>query len=540
MRVGDDEQVEPVQAVQGLGQPRDGVAAVTRDHHGADRALLVDLVGRQVHRIEPARRGDTRRLHALLARARLAAGLGRHFVEARLQPVVLDLPDAGPMLPAAFDEPVIERQRRHIEAEIGRALNVGVSAEDVGAGARLADIAGGQAEDAQSPDIGGADRVLGRAHAPDQRRGLLLGKELGDALELLARNPGDPLDLLGRPLGDFLADVVHAVDALADEVLVLPAVLEDVPEHAPGDRNVGAGADPHVLGRMRGGAREARVDDHEVGAVDLLAGQDVLHRDRVRLGRVAPHDDHGPGIAQVVVGIGLGAVAPGVGHARHRGRVADASLMVGVVGPPEGAELPQQIGRLVGVLGRAQPVDGVGAVRLADLEELVADLLDGLIPRDAVPLPACELHRVFQAPVAGHEFANGRALGAMRAAVDRACPGRLLADPDAVHDLGGDRAAHRAMGADVPPDGHVRPADRGAGGVGLAHRPELDRAGRREASGHETGPAQEAAPVEGRCGRLPWKHRRPRWTGLTGSALDQHAGRSSAAMRPLTRGTWPL
>ena len=42
--------------------------------------------------------------------------------------------------------------------------------------------------------------------------------------------PGYALDLVGRPLLDLLADIVHAVDALLDEFLVLPAILEDVPE----------------------------------------------------------------------------------------------------------------------------------------------------------------------------------------------------------------------------------------------------------------------------------------------------------------------
>ncbi len=57
------------------------------------------------------------------------------IVEARLEPLEVDLPDPRPVLPGAFDEAVIERQRHDIEAEIGRALHVGVAAEDVGAGA---------------------------------------------------------------------------------------------------------------------------------------------------------------------------------------------------------------------------------------------------------------------------------------------------------------------------------------------------------------------------------------------------------------------
>ena len=189
--------------------------------------------------------------------------------------------------------------------------------------------------------------------------GFSLGEDLGDALELRVRNAGDALDLLGRPLLDLLADVVHAVDALADELLVLPAVLEDVPEHPPDHRDVGAGADAHILGGMRGGAGEARLDDDEVRPVELLALDQVLQRHRMRFRRIAAHDDHGLGVADVVVAVGHRAVAPGIGHARDRGRMADARLVVDVVGAPERGELAVEIGALVGELGGAQPVDRI-------------------------------------------------------------------------------------------------------------------------------------------------------------------------------------
>ena len=143
--------------------------------------------------VEPARQRDAGRLHDLLV------------VEAAEQEVVVDLPDARPMLPGAFGEAVVERQRHDIEADVGGALHVVVAAEDVGAGAGLADIAGQQQRDAARPHVGGADRVLGLAHAPDQRRRLLRREHLGDALELLARHAGDALDFLRRPLLDFLA-----------------------------------------------------------------------------------------------------------------------------------------------------------------------------------------------------------------------------------------------------------------------------------------------------------------------------------------------
>ena len=55
--------------------------------------------------------------------------------------------------------------------------------------------------------------------------------------------------------------------------------------------------------------------------------------------------------------------------------MADTGLMVRVVGAPESREFAVQVGAFVGELGRAQPVDGIGAPLLADLQQLVADLL---------------------------------------------------------------------------------------------------------------------------------------------------------------------
>src|ERR1051325_2008846 len=53
--------------------------------------------------------------------------------------------------------------------------------------------------------------------------------------------------------------VFEAVDALADEFLVFPAVLDDVPHDPVQHRDDGAGPDAHVFGGMRGGAGHARL-----------------------------------------------------------------------------------------------------------------------------------------------------------------------------------------------------------------------------------------------------------------------------------------
>ena len=400
------------------------------------------------------------------------------------------------MLPPALRQAIITGQRRDIQTEIRRALHVAMPAEDVGPGTRRTDVAGRQQQVAIGAHVRRADRVLRAAHAPDEGRRLLRREGLGDPLEVRLRNAGDALDLGRIVLLHLLADLVHSPDALADELLILPAVLEDVPHDPPDDGDVGARAHADVIRRVRRRPGEARIDDDDVRAVGLLARQDVLERDRMRLGRVRPHEDDGLGVADVVVAVGHGAVAPCVRHSRDRRRVADARLVVDVVGAPERRELAEQIRALVRELGRAEQIDAVGPAGLADRQHLVADLVDGLVPRDADPLAVFLLHRIFQAAVAVDDLTDRRALGAMGAAVDRAVPGGLLTDPDAVLDLGLDRAADRAMRADVGFDLDGL-AEIDHSGLGLADRAGTERPKCGQTADGEAGRPEERPTVDG-------------------------------------------
>src|ERR1035437_6989350 len=309
------------------------------------------------------------------------------------------------MLPRAFSETVVEWQGHDIEPDVGRALDVVVAAEDVGSSAGLADIAGCQQRDAACADVGCADRVLGLAHAPDQRRRLLRREHLRHALELLSRNAANAFDLVGSPFVDFLARLLEAVDALFDEFLVLPTVLEDVPHHAHQHWNVGAGPDADIFGGVGRGARHSWIDDDEVRFVEFLAFQQVLQRYRMCHGRIAAHDNHGLGVADVVEAVGHRPVAPGIGHAGNRRRMTNARLVVLIVGAPERSQLAEDISYFVGELRRAQPIDRFRAGFLTYLQHLVPNLVDGLIPFDAGPLAIDELHRIFEPPFTMHELA---------------------------------------------------------------------------------------------------------------------------------------
>ena len=258
----------------------------------------------------------------------------------------------------------------------------------------------------------------------------------------------------------------------------------------------------------------------------------------MRFRRIAAHDDHGLGVADVVVGVRLGAVAPGVGDAGHRGRVADARLVVGRVRAPEGGELAKQIGGLVGEFGGAQEIHGIRAGFLADIQHLGADLVDRLIPGDLLPFAADELHRIFQSTVALHDLADRGSLGAVRAAVDRAVPARLLARPDAVLHFGSHGAADRAMGADVLADDDRYSGLRRRHGCGLAHRAGNHGGEGREPADREAGALQEGATIHavrhgGRGGGGLAS------AGLNGFALRQHGRLTSSASRSRSSGRRP-
>jgi hypothetical protein len=167
-----------------------------------------------------------------------------------------------------------------------------MATEDIGTQTRTTDIARRQQGDAGGAHVCRSHGLLRLAHAPDERCRLLLRKFFGDPPQLGARNARDTLNFLRRPPGNLLANILHTVDAFADEFAVFPSVLENVPQHPPEYRNVGAGTDAHILGGMRCRARETRIDHDQVGSIELLTGKDVLNGDRMGFGRIAAHDNH--------------------------------------------------------------------------------------------------------------------------------------------------------------------------------------------------------------------------------------------------------
>src|SRR6056297_1006850 len=246
---------------------------------------------------------------------------------------------------------------------------------------------------------------------------------------------------------------------------------------------------------MRRRAGKARVANDEGRVVFFLGLQHMQQAYGMSLGGIAADNEDRLGIVDVVIAVGHGTVAPCIRNAGHGGRVTDARLMVHVVRAPISGELAEEIGLLVIVLGAAQPIDRIRTALFADLHHAVADLVDRLFPADALPLAALFLHRILEAALAMRVLAHRRALGAMRAEVERAVPAGFLTRPDAVLHLGHDRTADRAMGADGFHGLHR--LDGGALGVRAGdcatHGPDGS-----QATNGQTAAAQERAAVD-RC-----------------------------------------
>jgi hypothetical protein len=216
----------------------------------------------------------------------------------------------------------------------------------------------------------------------------------------------------------LLANLVHAEYALTDVLRVFPAVFEDVPQQAVDERRIGTWPQTHILICMGRGSRETRIDDDHLGAV-LLTLEDMQQGHRMRFGRVGADEEHRLAVVHVVVGVGHRAVAPGVGYAGNGGGVANARLVIDVIGTPHRSEFPEQVSLLIAEFCRAHPHRAVGTGLLAHGEQLPTDVIERLVPSDALPLAAHQFHRVFQSLFAMTVLAQRSALGTVRAPVER-------------------------------------------------------------------------------------------------------------------------
>ena len=358
------------------------------------------------------------------------------------------------MLPRAFCQTVVARQRIRIGAHIGSALHVVVAAENVGATTRLAHVAQSQLQDARGANNGVANGMLRLAHAPHNGAGVVVVQHFGDFENLLFLHAASFFHLVRCPLGhDVGFDSVHAIHTVVDVLLVFPSIFEDVIQDAEQERNVGARANAHVFVGSCRCACEAWIDHDHLAAI-FFGMQHVQHADRVCFGSVGANVHGALAVLHVVVRIGHGAVAPCIGHTGNGGGVANTRLVIGVVGAPEADKLAHEIRLFVVVLGGTNEVNAVRAAGFAQVGHALADFFEGHVPADALVFAVDQLHGVTQAVFAVAVFAQCCTFGAVRAQVDGGVEHGLLTNPHAVFNDGIYRATHGAVCANGALDFH--------------------------------------------------------------------------------------
>src|SRR5262245_27301436 len=204
--------------------------------------------------------------------------------------------------------------------------------------------------------------------------------------------------------------------------------------------------------------------------------------------------------------------------------MANARLVIRIVGSPVGGKFAIEVGAFVRELGRTKPIDRLSTRLFADFRQLVADLVDRGVPRNPGPLAIHQLHRITKTTVAMHELARGSALGAMRATVDRAFPARLLADPDSIRHLGEHCAPDGTVGADILANGG--PANICTGGFGFLHAGKRECTDRRKAAGDDTGTSQESTTIEANARLTADRRCKTAATRLALCSFDQHGSAS--------------
>ena len=205
-------------------------------------------------------------------------------------------------------------------------------------------------------------------------------------------------------------------------------------EHEVGEAHrqsaVGTGANRYPKVGLGSDVTEDRVDDHDVRTVALRV-HDAKARILARANGVgAPHYD-GASVAVVACLMGMEHTTPGhmrLSQIREQANMGRPNLAAAVPG------VVQAIEEVVGATTRALGNDNrLRTVFVDNLAHLRLDEIDGLIPRDALPLvlaaifrmglvhrPRLALHGVLQAIGMGVDLLGRKRLHAKNAVVDRA------------------------------------------------------------------------------------------------------------------------
>jgi hypothetical protein len=281
---------------------------------------------------------------------------------------------------------LVVRVHHRNQAGVRRALHVVLAAQRMQAGAGPADLAGHQRQRDQAARVVGAVDVLRDAHPPEDHRSLRGGEPARDGADRLGRDAADRRHRLRAEAFDVALQVGVAAGAVAHEVLVDEALLDDRVHHRVQQRDVGVRLELKVVGRVARQLAAPRVGQDQRGA-GLHRVLDPGCGDRMVDDGICADDQHDVGELDVADRVRDRAGAEALEQRGDARRVAEAGAVVDVVGPKARADqLLEQVGFLVAALGRAEAAQRLRA-------ELVAD------PAQAA---CCDRERFFPRRLAEH------------------------------------------------------------------------------------------------------------------------------------------
>ena len=241
--------------------------------------------------------------------------------------------------------------------------------------------------------------VLVECEAPSPADRALGADDVGNLLDGLDGNRGDLGNLVDRILSGALFELVDAEDPVFSHLMVILVILEHEVHDAESHSGVGLRTDLDVdVAIMGANPGDARVDRDDVRTtlhhVDEAVTEETVAVGGQRL--LAPnHYPLGEGVARVVVRTGqmacivelrIASAEDVVGDGATRTVAGPTRLRVAAVGRLQDGERQSVVVNASLTAGATEADDGLMTVGLPEVTDLVDDRLDGLVPRDTLPL----------------------------------------------------------------------------------------------------------------------------------------------------------
>ena len=254
--------------------------------------------------------------------------------------------------------------------------------------------------------------VLVECQTPSPTDRTLGADDVGDTLDFLSVDRGDLGDLVHGILSGASLQLVNAVDPVLDELMIVLIVLEEEVDEAECESRVGLRANLQVdVAIMSADPGDAGVDRDDVRAklhhVDEAVAEETVAVGGQRL--LAPnHNPLGQRVTRVMIRTGqmTSVVELRIACAEHvvrdgatRTVAGPAGLRVAAVGGLQNGERQRVVVDASLTAGTTEANDGLGAVGVLEVTDLLADRVHCLVPSGALPLVLAAiferaLHRV--------------------------------------------------------------------------------------------------------------------------------------------------